>query len=60
MTTVRKAEPKDINPLTELMYEYIVDFYERPEPPMEKVHQLFIHSLTKRKELNLLSKAMKN
>lgn len=60
MATLRKAEPKDINPLTELMYEYIVDFYERPEPPKEKVHQLFIHSLIKRKEPNLLSKAMKN
>lgn len=49
MATVRKAEPKDINQLTELMYEYIVDFYQRPEPPMEKVHQLF-YTLINQKE----------
>ncbi len=31
------------------MYEYIVDFYQRPEPPMEKVHQLS-YTLLKQKE----------
>ncbi|MED4253328.1 GNAT family N-acetyltransferase [Priestia megaterium] len=49
MATVRKAESKDINQLTELMYEYIVDFYQRPKPPMEKVHQLF-YTLLNQKE----------
>ncbi|USL45403.1 hypothetical protein [Priestia megaterium] len=49
MATVRKAETKDINQLTELMYEYIVDFYQRPEPPVEKVHQLF-YTLINQKE----------
>ena len=35
MANVRKTETKDINQLTELMHEYIVDFYQRPEPPMK-------------------------
>lgn len=37
---IRSAEAKDRELLTELMYQYIVDFYERPKPPINKVHQL--------------------
>lgn len=49
MTNIRKAEAKDINQLTELMYEYIVDFYQKPKPPVEKVHQIF-YTLLNHKE----------
>lgn len=38
---VRPAEQKDKEKLTVLMYEYIVDFYKRPKPPVEKVHHIF-------------------
>ncbi|WP_416656059.1 GNAT family N-acetyltransferase [Bacillus amyloliquefaciens] len=48
-TNIRKAEAKDINQLTEIMYEYIVDFYQRPKPSIEKVHQLF-YTLLNQKE----------
>lgn len=37
---VRNAEPDDLNSLTELMYEYIVGFYQNPRPPVEKIHNL--------------------
>jgi ribosomal protein S18 acetylase RimI-like enzyme len=37
---VRTVESKDINQLTDLMYQYIVDFYKRPRPLIEKVHNL--------------------
>lgn len=49
MANVRKAETKDINQLTELMYEYIVNFYQRPKPPIGKVHQIF-YTLLNQKE----------
>ncbi|TMV49021.1 GNAT family N-acetyltransferase [Paenibacillus mesophilus] len=38
--TIRNAETKDINPLTELMYQYITDFYKRPRPSSGKIHSL--------------------
>lgn len=38
--TVRSAQQGDLNELTELMYGYIVDFYKRPKPPIEKLHSL--------------------
>lgn len=41
---VRPAQHGDLNQLTNLMYEYIVDFYERPRPPVENVQSL-IHML---------------
>lgn len=37
---VRIAEPEDLTSLTELMYEYIVGFYQNPRPPIDNVHQL--------------------
>lgn len=37
---IRNAEPNDLNSLTELMYEYIVGFYQNPKPPVEKIHNL--------------------
>lgn len=37
---IRSAEPYDINQLTDLMYLYIVDFYKRPKPPIEHIHNL--------------------
>lgn len=37
---IRPAKLDDLNVLTELMYEYIVDFYKRPKPPIEKVQNL--------------------
>ncbi|MFS0647528.1 N-acetyltransferase family protein [Siminovitchia sp. 179-K 8D1 HS] len=46
---VRPAEQKDKDPLTALMYEYIVDFYQRPKPPIEKVQHIF-HLLLEKEE----------
>ncbi|NOU73833.1 GNAT family N-acetyltransferase [Paenibacillus sp. LMG 31458] len=37
---VRDAEPDDENSLTELMYEYIVGFYQKPRPADGKIHKL--------------------
>ncbi|MCM3342488.1 GNAT family N-acetyltransferase [Paenibacillus sp. MER TA 81-3] len=37
---VRPVEPSDKQEITSLMYEYIVDFYQRPKPAIEKVHSL--------------------
>jgi GNAT superfamily N-acetyltransferase len=52
---VRTAEPKDINQLTELMYQYIVDFYKRPKPPIEKVHNLIETLLEKKKGIQYIA-----
>jgi ribosomal protein S18 acetylase RimI-like enzyme len=41
---IRTAAPEDVASLTELMYEYIGDFYKNPRPPVDKLHQL-IHTL---------------
>ncbi|MBM7655460.1 GNAT family N-acetyltransferase [Neobacillus cucumis] len=37
---IRSVEHYDLNQLTDLMYQYIVDFYKRPKPPIEKIHNL--------------------
>ncbi|WHY18544.1 GNAT family N-acetyltransferase [Paenibacillus sp. G2S3] len=37
---IRIAEPEDITNLTELMYEYIVGFYQNPAPPINNIHHL--------------------
>ncbi|MEC0229953.1 GNAT family N-acetyltransferase [Paenibacillus alba] len=37
---LRNAQANDVNHLTELMYEYIVGFYQKPRPATEKVHAL--------------------
>lgn len=39
-TLIRPAELEDLNELTELMYDYIVGFYQNPSPPINKVHHL--------------------
>jgi ribosomal protein S18 acetylase RimI-like enzyme len=38
--TIRKAELRDLADLRKLMYEYIVDFYQCPAPPQERVDAL--------------------
>ncbi|MCX7571539.1 GNAT family N-acetyltransferase [Tumebacillus sp. DT12] len=35
--TIRPAEERDVARLSELMYEYICDFYQRPRPPETRV-----------------------
>jgi len=37
---IRPTEQTDKEKVTPLMYEYIVDFYKRPRPSVEKVHRL--------------------
>jgi ribosomal protein S18 acetylase RimI-like enzyme len=37
---IRNAVPADIGNLTALMTEYIVDFYKKPKPPIEKLNNL--------------------
>ncbi len=37
---VRPAEKKDRDELTKLMYEYVVDFYQRPRPEVGKMHHI--------------------
>jgi GNAT superfamily N-acetyltransferase len=44
---IRNAEAEDLNDLTELMYEYIVGFYQKPRPATEKIHNL-IQTLLKK------------
>lgn len=39
--TVRPVEQGDKQEVISLMYEYIVDFYQRPRPSIDKVHSLF-------------------
>ncbi|SDE22858.1 N-acetylglutamate synthase, GNAT family [Paenibacillus sp. UNCCL117] len=46
---IRDAELNDLNGLSELMYEYIVGFYKKPRPDLEKLHQL-IRTLLQKKE----------
>jgi len=46
---IRYAEPDDLLSLTELMLEYIVGFYKKPQPDIEKLHQL-IQTLVEQKE----------
>ncbi len=37
---IRCVEEDDMNQLTDLMYQYIVDFYKRPKPPIKNIHNL--------------------
>jgi hypothetical protein len=39
---VRLAQSEDIEQLTDLMYEYIVDFYKRPKPLEAKLRDLIL------------------
>ena len=52
---IRTSETKDLNQLTDLMYQYIVDFYERPKPPIEKVHYLIETLLEKKKGIQYVA-----
>lgn len=52
---VRTIETKDKNQLTELMYQYIVDFYKRPNPSIEKVHNLIETLLEKNKGIQFIA-----
>ncbi|UNL83171.1 GNAT family N-acetyltransferase [Priestia koreensis] len=47
--TVRQAQQPDVNNITILMYEYIVDFYQCPKPPLEHV-QGIIHTMLRQQE----------
>ncbi|TXK84450.1 GNAT family N-acetyltransferase [Paenibacillus sp. N3.4] len=40
LPVIRNVEPDDLNDLTELMYAYIVGFYQKPRPAIEKLHSL--------------------
>ncbi|WP_078553884.1 GNAT family N-acetyltransferase [Bacillus alkalicellulosilyticus] len=46
---IRPVQPSDKSILTHLMYQYIVDFYQRPKPKEENVHEL-IETLLQKKE----------
>lgn len=52
---VRIAQAKDREELTPLMYEYIVDFYQRPRPAVEKVHALIDMLLEKEKGVQFVA-----
>ncbi|VEF49818.1 Uncharacterized N-acetyltransferase yhfO [Bacillus freudenreichii] len=52
---VRTAQAKDREELTPLMYEYIVDFYQRPRPAIEKVHALIDMLLEKEKGIQFVA-----
>ncbi|WP_017755403.1 GNAT family N-acetyltransferase [Calidifontibacillus oryziterrae] len=54
-TSVRTVERKDKNQLKDLMYEYIVDFYKRPKPPLEDVEQLIELLLKKEKGIQFIA-----
>lgn len=41
--TIRKAEEKDIPQLSDLMVQYIVDFYQKPEPENTDLKYLIRH-----------------
>ncbi|MEK3786556.1 MULTISPECIES: GNAT family N-acetyltransferase [Paenibacillus] len=48
-TMIRNVTPHDLTQLTELMYEYIVDFYKNPAPSEEKLHSM-VHLLMDQQE----------
>ncbi|TXC92853.1 GNAT family N-acetyltransferase [Metabacillus litoralis] len=52
---VRTVDPKDLKSLTVLMYQYIVDFYKRPKPPIEDVHNLINILLEKNKGIQYIA-----
>jgi ribosomal protein S18 acetylase RimI-like enzyme len=52
---IRYAEPDDLNDLTELMYEYIVGFYQKPRPATEKIHNLIQTLLEKQKGVQFVA-----
>ncbi|MFC4323070.1 GNAT family N-acetyltransferase [Litchfieldia salsa] len=52
---IRTAEKDDLNQLTDLMYQYIVDFYKRPKPPIENIHRLIETLLQKKKGIQFIA-----
>ncbi|MEF3354100.1 GNAT family N-acetyltransferase [Paenibacillus sp. GYB006] len=52
---IRAVEPEDIDQLTELIYQYIVDFYKRPKPSIEKVHNLIETLLEKNEGIQFIA-----
>lgn len=46
---LRNAAVHDLDGLTGLMYEYIVGFYRKPRPDIEKVHRL-VHTLLEKRQ----------
>ncbi|MRX56686.1 GNAT family N-acetyltransferase [Bacillus idriensis] len=52
---IRHPKELDLEPLTELMYEYIVDFYQCPKPPEQKIHQLIKTLQQKEKGIQFLA-----
>ncbi|WP_088104192.1 GNAT family N-acetyltransferase [Halalkalibacter urbisdiaboli] len=53
---IKTVEQEDVNELTHLMYQYIVDFYKRPKPPIEKLHRLIETLLKKEQGIQFIAK----
>jgi GNAT superfamily N-acetyltransferase len=52
---IRTVEKNDLNELTDLMYQYIVDFYKRPKPPIDKVHNLIKTLIEKQRGIQYIA-----
>ncbi|WP_226670656.1 GNAT family N-acetyltransferase [Metabacillus litoralis] len=52
---IRSVEKDDMNQLTDLMYQYIVDFYKRPKPPIENIHNLIDTLLEKKRGIQFVA-----
>ncbi|MFV2050710.1 GNAT family N-acetyltransferase [Metabacillus litoralis] len=52
---IRCVEKDDMNQLTDLMYQYIVDFYNRPKPPIKNIHNLIDTLLEKNRGIQFVA-----
>lgn len=52
---IRRANHHDLKQLTELMLLYIVDFYKRPKPSIEKIHNLIDTLLEKERGIQFVA-----
>lgn len=52
---IRSTDKQDLNDLSDLMYQYIVDFYQRPKPPIEKIHNLIEVLLEKNRGIQYIA-----
>jgi GNAT superfamily N-acetyltransferase len=52
---IRNTEHGDLELLTNLMYKYVVDFYQRPKPPVEKMHHLIETLLEQNKGIQFIA-----
>ncbi|MCC8304825.1 N-acetyltransferase family protein [Bacillus sp. ICE1] len=52
---IESAEHYDVKQLTDLMYLYIVDFYKRPKPPIEKIHHLIEMLFEKNRDIQFVA-----